>query len=162
MSEVLVGLGSNLGDRAAMLRAALRGLERLPRTRLRACSRLRPSAPVGGPPQPGYLNGAVRLETGLGPRELLGELLALERRLGRRRGQRWGPRTVDLDLLLYQDWHEDGPLLTVPHPRLAERGFVLRPLAEIAPLLRLPDGRTPGQALHDLAGAARGGDGGAR
>jgi 2-amino-4-hydroxy-6-hydroxymethyldihydropteridine diphosphokinase len=104
--------------------------------------------PVGKLDQPRFVNAVAMLETELGPRELLERLLEVERRLGRDRAteERWGPRTVDLDLLLYGGATIDEPGLTVPHPRLAERRFVLEPLAEIAPDLSLPDGR----AVRDL------------
>jgi 2-amino-4-hydroxy-6-hydroxymethyldihydropteridine diphosphokinase len=107
-----------------------------------AVSSFRETEPVGYVDQPRFLNGAVALETELGARELLGRLLEIERALGRdRTGPRFGPRTIDLDLLLYGDETIDEPGLTVPHPRLAERRFALEPLAELDPSLTLPDGR---------------------
>jgi 2-amino-4-hydroxy-6-hydroxymethyldihydropteridine diphosphokinase len=114
-------------------------------------STLRETDPVGYKEQPRFLNGVVELETELSPRELLARLLAIEARLGRVRGQgpRFGPRTIDLDLLLYGEESVDEPGLTVPHPRLHERRFVLEPLAELDPALEIP-GRGPVQAL--LAG----------
>jgi len=116
-----------------------------------AVSTLRLTDPVGYEEQPRFLNGAVELETELSPRELLQRLLEIERRLGRVRdaGPRFGPRTIDLDLLLYGDETVDEPGLTVPHPRLAERRFALEPLAELDPGLEIP-GYGPVQAL--LAG----------
>ena len=105
-------------------------------------STLRDTEPVGYTDQPRFLNGAAAVETELEPRELLDRLLAVERALGRdRTGPRFGPRTVDLDLLVYGDRVVDEPGLTVPHPRLAERRFALEPLAELEPDLALPDGR---------------------
>ena len=106
-----------------------------------AVSSLRETEPVGYRDQPSFLNGAVALETGLSPRELLERLLAIELRLGRVRGEgpRFGPRTIDLDLLLYGDETVDEPGLTVPHPRLAERRFALEPLAELDPSLEIPE-----------------------
>jgi 2-amino-4-hydroxy-6-hydroxymethyldihydropteridine diphosphokinase len=128
-----VGLGANLGDREATIRAAVAELPGV-----LGVSSLRETDPVGVTDQPRFLNGVVALETALPPRELLEVLLAVERRLGRERKERWGPRTIDLDLLLYGDEviAEDG--LTVPHPHLHERRFVLEPLAEVAPKLVVP------------------------
>ena len=113
-----------------------------------AASTLRETEPVGYLDQPSFLNGAAQLETALPPRELLERLLEIESRLGRVRGEgpRFGPRTIDLDLLLYGDETIDEPGLTVPHPRLAERRFALEPLAELAPGLEIP-GLGPVQAL---------------
>ena len=107
-----------------------------------AVSTFRETAPVGHLDQPRFLNGAVAVETDLSPRELLERMLAVERRLGRdRTGPRFGPRTIDLDLLLYGSETIDEPGLQVPHPRLAERRFALEPLADLDPELALPDGR---------------------
>ncbi len=103
-----------------------------------AVSEIRETEPVGPVEQGPFLNGAVRIETDLGPRELLERLLAVEQRLGRVREERWGPRTIDLDLLLYGDLVVDEPGLTVPHPRLHERRFALEPLADLAPSLEIP------------------------
>jgi len=143
MTRAYVGVGANLGDREATIRAALAALPGVV-----AVSALRETDPVGIVEQPLFLNGAAALETELAARELLETLLAVERELGRERGERWGPRTIDLDLLLYGDETIDVPGLEVPHPRLAERAFVLEPLLELDPSLRLPDGR----ALVDLHG----------
>jgi len=138
-----IGLGSNLEDPEGQLRAALRELEGLPDTRLTAHSPLYRSAPVGPPGQPDYINAAAALATRLTPQALLAGLQAIERAHGRRRGGvRWGPRTLDLDLLLHGDQVLSTATLTLPHPRLTERAFVLRPLADIAPGLILPDGTT--------------------
>jgi len=133
---VYLGLGSNLGNREANLRDALRGLWRM--GRVEAVSSLYETEPAGGPPQPSFLNAACRFETGLEPRPLLRYLQGLEHELGRRGGERWGPRPIDLDVLLYGDRVIDEGDLTVPHPRLAERPFVLVPLAEIAGGVRHP------------------------
>ena len=133
MTIAYVGLGSNLGDREATLRAAIAALPGVV-----AVSELRETDPVGVTEQPAFLNGAVALETDLSPRELLETLLAVERELGRQRRERWGPRTIDLDLLVYGSETVDEPGLTVPHPRLHERRFALDPLAEIAPRLVIP------------------------
>jgi 2-amino-4-hydroxy-6-hydroxymethyldihydropteridine diphosphokinase len=132
-----VGLGSNLGDRAATIGRAIESLDAEPRIVVRAISSLVETPALTlpwSPDQPNYLNGAVVVETDLPPRDLLDALLRAERALGRDRssGQRWAPRTIDLDLLLYGDLaiNEDG--LVVPHPRMHERDFVLGPLAEVA------------------------------
>ena len=151
MTRSFVGLGANLEDprgrieRAIELLAAEDGIE------LVAVSSLRETDPVGYKEQPRFLNGAAELRTSLGARELLDRLLAVERRLGRVRGEgpRFGPRTIDLDLLLYGDELIDEPGLEIPHPRLHERRFALEPLAELDPALEVP-GRGPVQAL--LAG----------
>lgn len=128
---MIVGLGSNLGSREALLRAAIDGLDGLDGVAVRARSRLYVTAPVG-PPQPDYLNAAVSLEVADAPTALLRRTLALEAALGRVRAERWGPRTLDLDLL----WAERPvrtDALTVPHPRLRERAFALAPLLDVAP-----------------------------
>jgi 2-amino-4-hydroxy-6-hydroxymethyldihydropteridine diphosphokinase len=131
-----VGLGSNLGDRAAHLAFAVAALRDTPDIRVEAVSSIRETAPVGGPPQGAYLNGVVALRTRLGARALLERLLSIEASAGRERGpERDAPRTLDLDLLLYGDERIDEPDLVVPHPRLLERSFVLEPLAELAPEL---------------------------
>jgi 2-amino-4-hydroxy-6-hydroxymethyldihydropteridine diphosphokinase len=133
MSRALLALGSNLGDRAAALDAAENAIAALPHTRLLAKSGWRPSAAVGGPPgQPGFLNGAVLIETSLPPLELFNRLQQIEQAAGRVRDQRWGPRIIDLDLLIYDDFVADSHRLVVPHPRLAFRRFVLEPAAQIA------------------------------
>jgi 2-amino-4-hydroxy-6-hydroxymethyldihydropteridine diphosphokinase len=135
-----VGLGSNLGEREVTLRAAVKRLRALPETEVSRVSSYRDTEPVGYVDQPRFLNGAVELQTGLSARALLGALLELERAFGRDRsaGPSMGPRTLDLDLLLYGDQTIDEPLLTVPHPRLHERRFVLEPLAELDPDLEIP------------------------
>jgi 2-amino-4-hydroxy-6-hydroxymethyldihydropteridine diphosphokinase len=153
MADVFLGLGANLGDRAATLRAALAELGALPGLRLRAASTLRRTAPVGGPPQPDFVNGVARFDAALPPRALLARLLEVERRHGRRRGAPNGPRTLDLDLLLYGDLRLDGAELRLPHPRLAERAFVVEPLAELAPRLPLPGGATAAARARVLAAA---------
>lgn len=138
-----LALGSNLGDRRAQILRAVRDLKRAPGVRVIAVSELirtEAVAPEGSGPQPSYLNGAALIETSLPPRELLDLLLRLEREAGRERkeGERWGPRTLDLDLLIYSDEVIDEPGLTVPHPRMHERRFVLTPLVQIAPDERHP------------------------
>jgi 2-amino-4-hydroxy-6-hydroxymethyldihydropteridine diphosphokinase len=138
-----VGLGANLGEREATIRRALDLLAADPGVEVVAVSALRETDPVGYADQPRFLNGAAALETTLSARELLSLLLAVERELGRDRSRevRFGPRTIDLDLLLYGDEVVAEPGLAVPHPRLAERTFVLEPLDELDPGLVLPDGR---------------------
>jgi 2-amino-4-hydroxy-6-hydroxymethyldihydropteridine diphosphokinase len=134
-----VGLGSNLGDREAAIARALELLDEPPELRVVGVAQVRETDPVGVVDQPAFLNTAARLETTLGARELLDRLLAVERELGRvRTSERWGPRTLDLDLLLYGDAVVDEPGLTLPHPRLHERRFVLEPLCELAPALVVP------------------------
>ena len=139
MPLVYVGLGSNLGDREATIRAALERLGAGDGIDVVRVSSLRETEPVGYENQPRFLNGVAELRTELAPRVLLDRMLAVERDLGRvREGPRDGPRTIDLDLLVYGDLVVDEPGLEVPHPRMAERGFVLEPLAELAPDLLVP------------------------
>jgi 2-amino-4-hydroxy-6-hydroxymethyldihydropteridine diphosphokinase len=170
-----VGLGSNLADPQYQVRRALTALAELPATRLLAASALYVTAPVGPQDQPDYVNAAARLETWLRPLNLLAALLAVEAAQGRRRdGTRWGPRTLDLDLLLHGEAALDLPGLRLPHPEIRHRAFVLIPLADIAPLgLRIPGQGTlwqllrtcpsgcvhrlpcPAQACEPIAGLAR-------
>jgi 2-amino-4-hydroxy-6-hydroxymethyldihydropteridine diphosphokinase len=133
VTRAYVGLGANLGDREASIRLAsgLLGASRL--------SSIRETEPWGYADQPMFLNAVAEVETNLGPAQLLDRLLEIERELGRtREGPRYGPRAIDLDLLLYGDEVVDGPGLTVPHPRLHERLFVLEPLFELDPALVVP------------------------
>jgi 2-amino-4-hydroxy-6-hydroxymethyldihydropteridine diphosphokinase len=139
VTRAYVGLGANLGDRSAMLRAALEQLAAEPGVSLVAVSSVRETDPVGPVDQPRFLNAAAALDTELSPRELLDRLLGIERRLGRtREGPRFGPRTIDLDLLLYGAERLDEPGLQLPHPRLHERLFALEPLFELDPSLVVP------------------------
>ena len=138
MPTAYVGLGSNLGDRARTIRVALERLGEVEGVEVLAVSTLRETQPVGKLDQPRFVNGVAKLETTLAPRELLDALLDVERRLGRVRDERWGPRTIDLDRLLYDDAVLDEPGLRVPHPRLHERHFALEPLAELAPTALVP------------------------
>jgi len=147
-----IGLGGNLGDVAAALRSALAGLDALPRTRLVAASGFHRTPAWGVEAQPDFINAVAVLETGLAPRALLEALLRIERGHGRERaadGSRWGPRTLDLDLLLYGDQVIDEPDLVVPHPQMHARAFVLVPLAEVA-----PDAFVPGRGRVDALLAA--------
>jgi 2-amino-4-hydroxy-6-hydroxymethyldihydropteridine diphosphokinase len=146
MATAFVGIGSNLGDRETHLRTALHALGAEEGIDVVAVSRLRETEPVGPVEQGPFLNGAVQVTTELPPRELLARLLNIEERLGRVRGERFGPRTIDLDLLVYGDEIVDEPGLTVPHPRLHDRRFALEPLAQLAPALVVP-GRGPVSAL---------------
>jgi len=142
---VYVGLGSNLGDRESMITSAA---DLIDAVRL---STIRETEPWGYEDQPGFLNAVAEVETELAPRPLLERLLEVEKSLGRERdGPRWGPRTIDLDLLLYGELAVDEPGLTVPHPRLAGRLFVLEPLAELAPAQKIPGNGTVSQALAGL------------
>jgi 2-amino-4-hydroxy-6-hydroxymethyldihydropteridine diphosphokinase len=152
-----LGLGANLGDPATTLAAARDALVRLPQSRLSACSALYRAAPVGGPTgQPDYLNAVVALATDLPPARLLAHCLALEEHFGRRRTLRWGPRTLDVDLLLYDDLVLETPELTVPHPRLHLRRFVLAPICELAPQLSHPVlGASLDRLLTELADPSR-------
>jgi 2-amino-4-hydroxy-6-hydroxymethyldihydropteridine diphosphokinase len=127
-----LGLGSNLGDRLAHLQAAVDGLAATPRVRVVAVSHVYETTPVGGPEQGDYLNAVVAVDTTLDAHELLGVAQGLEQQERRVRRERWGPRTLDVDVLLVGDVHVSEPDLVVPHPRLAERPFVLVPLADVA------------------------------
>lgn len=133
MSIVYLGLGSNLGDRRAAIEAALARLDALASTCVLAVSSIIETDPMGFTDQPRFLNAVAELETDLLPHDLLDELHDIEDQLGRVRTRRWGPRTIDLDILLYDDLVMQTEVLTIPHPRLADRRFVLAPLVEIAP-----------------------------
>ena len=151
--DAYVALGSNLGDREVHLAAAIESLGSHPGIRVEAVSTLYETAPVGPPPQGPYLNAVVRLRAQLAPRVLLARLLEIEVAAGRvRRGQRWGARSLDLDLLFYGSLTLDEPGLCVPHPRLHERAFVLEPLRELAPRLVHP---LLGQTVEELARRVR-------
>jgi 2-amino-4-hydroxy-6-hydroxymethyldihydropteridine diphosphokinase len=153
--RVFLGVGANLGDRLATLQRAVdlladRGVRTV------ACSRVWATAPLGGPPdQPEFLNVVIEVDPGAKePAEVLAEANAVEAELGRVRDVRWGPRTIDIDVVLWDDMRSDDPSLTIPHPRMHERAFVVLPLLDLDPDPRLPDGRR----LLDLpapAGEAR-------
>src|SRR5690554_3569273 len=138
--DVYIGIGSNLDDPVVQVRQALDELSRLPLTQYVAASRLYRSRPVGPQDQPDFINAVALLRTRLSPLALLDQLQALEQRHRRVRRQHWGPRTLDLDLLLYGNERMQLPRLRIPHPELRSRAFVMLPLAELAPQLLLPDG----------------------
>lgn len=151
-----VGIGSNLSDPAAQVAAAIAALGRLGGTRLLRASRRYRCAPWGVSEQPEFINAAAQIETTLTPQELMRALLGIERAFGRERepGRHWGPRILDLDLLLYAGRVIDEPGLHVPHPRLHERAFALMPLAEIAPDLEIPQRGPIAQMLATVDTAA--------
>jgi 2-amino-4-hydroxy-6-hydroxymethyldihydropteridine diphosphokinase len=152
MARVFIGIGSNVGDRGGTIARALNLLRERPGIEVRAVSPLIETEPVGGPPDQGrFLNGAAELATELEPEALLDELEAIEEQLGRRRTVRWGPRTIDLDVLLWDDRVIVGGRLQVPHPRMRGRRFVLEPLAQIASDVADPvTGWTVGELLKQL------------
>ena len=150
MTLAYVGIGANLGPREETLRRAVELLGRADGVEVVGVSELRETDPVGVVDQPPFLNGAVSVETTLSPRVLLDLLLEVERSLGRERGERWGPRFVDLDLLVYGNEVLDEPGLHVPHPRLHERRFALEPLAEMSPELEIPGRGTVSALLAAL------------
>jgi 2-amino-4-hydroxy-6-hydroxymethyldihydropteridine diphosphokinase len=152
MSDCLIALGSNLGDRADALRQAFNTLAELPSTRLIARSRLYQSTPIGGPAdQDQFLNAAALLATSLSPARILSELQRIEAAAGRTPGERWGARPLDLDIAIYGDLLQRTPQLTLPHPRMAYRRFVLQPAAEIAPWMpHLESGWTVQRLLEHL------------
>lgn len=156
MIRSYIALGSNLANPVQQAQQALAALARLPQCRLLACSRFYRSPPFGPPyPQADYLNAVVALETALLPFTLLEALQHIEHQQGRQRtAQRWGARTLDLDLVLYGNEQQQNPRLHLPHPGLKERPFVLYPLAEIAPDLILPDGTPLSQLLQQVSDAS--------
>jgi 2-amino-4-hydroxy-6-hydroxymethyldihydropteridine diphosphokinase len=156
MPACLIALGSNQGNRQETLDAAIGLLAEHPQIKILAKSAWRETSPIGGPAgQLPFLNGAAKLETLLGPHDLLRLLQQIENQLGRRREERWGPRTIDLDLLLYDEWTANEPSLVLPHPRMAWRRFVLEPAAEIAGSMRHPTiGWSVEQLLEHLNTAA--------
>jgi 2-amino-4-hydroxy-6-hydroxymethyldihydropteridine diphosphokinase len=148
VNQAFIGLGSNLGDSRQHLLDAVDALARLPSTRVLARSRLYSTPPWGVLEQPSFVNATVSIETPLGPHDLLDALLTIERAAGRvRDGERWGPRTLDLDLLHVPGVTLSDARLTLPHPRMAERAFVLLPLNDMAPGLYLPGLGTVGELL---------------
>jgi 2-amino-4-hydroxy-6-hydroxymethyldihydropteridine diphosphokinase len=154
--RVAIGLGSNLGDREGHVRAAIMKLHALPLCSVVGVSRIRETAPWGPVAQGNYLNACIAMLTELGPRHLLQEFHRIEREHGRSRAteQRWGPRSLDLDMLLFGDWILEESELVIPHPRMLERRFVLEPLAEVWPADVVIPGttRTVRKALAALHG----------
>jgi 2-amino-4-hydroxy-6-hydroxymethyldihydropteridine diphosphokinase len=140
-TKAYLALGSNLGDRLERLREAVRLLEEIEGVDVVRSSRVYETDPVG-PPQPAYLNAVIEVETSRSPLELLEACRAVEDALGRIRGERWGPRTIDVDVLTFDEQTVDEPDLQIPHPRMHERGFVLIPLGELDDDPMLPGGRT--------------------
>lgn len=145
--EAFLGLGSNLGDRHAHLQRAVDLLDAEPGIEVAGSSSVWETDPVGGPSQPDYLNAVVRVRTELAPLDLLAACLRTEAALGRVRDVRWGPRTMDIDVLLIDTLVLNDADLTVPHPRMTERAFVLLPLLELQPDATLPDGTSLADAL---------------
>jgi 2-amino-4-hydroxy-6-hydroxymethyldihydropteridine diphosphokinase len=155
MPLAYVGLGSNLGDRRGLIREALKRLGRIHGVRVRKRSRIIETDPVGVTEQPRFLNAVAEIETRIEPVPFLRRLRDVEKSLGRVRQRRWGPRTIDLDLLLWGDRSMDTKTLTLPHPRMAQRRFVLAPLAELCPRRRVPGtGRTVRGLLKAVEGGA--------
>jgi 2-amino-4-hydroxy-6-hydroxymethyldihydropteridine diphosphokinase len=151
VTRAYVGLGANLGPRETTIQAAVALLAAEEGIQVVAQSTLHETDPVGTVDQPRFLNGVVALDTTLSPRELLDVLLRVERELGRvRDGERWGPRTIDLDLLVHGSQVVDEPGLHVPHPRLHERRFALEPLADLAPDLEIPGRGKVSEVLQQL------------
>ncbi|MEM9116775.1 MAG: 2-amino-4-hydroxy-6-hydroxymethyldihydropteridine diphosphokinase [Cyanobacteria bacterium P01_F01_bin.56] len=146
VNHCAIALGSNLGDSLANLRGAITKLNQHPRVRVTSCSSIYQTAPVG-PPQPDFFNACALLESDFSPEALLQLLLSIEAQFGRVRRERWGARSLDLDLLLVEEQQIQTPVLEVPHPRMWERAFVLVPLAEIAPHWRHPCSH---QAIADI------------
>lgn len=148
--QAYIGIGSNLDAPASQLLRSLARLATLPETRLRASSRLYRTPPMGPPGQPWYMNAVAELETRLEPLVLLDHLQAIEKAFGRIRAERWGPRTLDLDLLVYHDLIHECPRLSLPHPGIAERAFVLYPLKDLAPDLEIPRQGTLSRLIEAL------------
>jgi 2-amino-4-hydroxy-6-hydroxymethyldihydropteridine diphosphokinase len=138
MRRVYIGIGSNLGDREFLVRKAVEALRQLPQTNVSGVSSLYDTEPVGETEQPPFLNAVAWIETELPARDLLWQMLLIERRMGRVRAKRWGPRPIDLDLLFYDTELIDEPDLKVPHPEAHRRAFVLLPLLELDPHFRHP------------------------
>lgn len=151
MATVFLGLGSNLGDKEANIHGALDRLSHSPDIRVERVSSLYESAPIGRVDQPNFINAAAVIETDLSPAHLLHALQVIEREMGRVHTIQWGPRVIDIDILLYDDAAIETPELSIPHPHMTERAFVMVPLAEVAPDLKLPDGRTPQEDLKKLS-----------
>lgn len=148
MAIAFIGLGSNLGDRSDYLSRAVEQLKKIPKISVMTVSFWHETTPIGGPPQGAFLNGVVKIETSLTPEALLTQLQSIEQVLGRpKQREPWGPRVIDLDLLTYDDLIMDTPALTIPHPQMHKRSFVLTPLAEIAPEWQHPKLKRTAQEL---------------
>ncbi len=143
-----IGLGSNLGEPSDQLRLAISDIDQLPDTRVLASSAFYRSAPIGYLDQPDFVNAVVKIETRLAPRQLLSTMLSIERQYGRERTFSNAPRTLDLDVLLYGDMQIDEPGLTIPHPHMHRRAFVLQPLLEVEPDCMIPSVGSVRQALQ--------------
>ena len=144
MTAVVLGLGGNIGDTRSLMREAIEHLAGQPDVAVKAVSALYRTPPWGKTDQPPFLNAAVKIETDLSPQELLGAVLSVEQALGRERKERWGPRTIDIDILIYGGRTVDEPGLCVPHPRLTERAFALAPLVDV-----MPDAEVAGRPAGD-------------
>lgn len=150
MATAFIGLGSNLGDRISNIQKAIEQLNRREGIAVTKISSIYETAPIGLTEQPDFLNAVAEVETSLKALDLLHVALDVENDMGRIRNLRWGPRVIDIDLLIYDDLQTAEPELTLPHPRMRERAFVLIPLSEIAPDLRFPDGEVLADALKRL------------
>lgn len=147
---ILIGLGSNLGDRKKNILTAIQKLNQQQKISIHAISSLYETKPVGVTIQPDFINGAISISTTLTPLELLAVCLHVECQMGRVRDERWGPRNIDIDILVYHDLTIQDEVLTIPHPRLCERAFVLIPLQEIAGDIQVDQGLTPGELLNKI------------
>ncbi len=151
MAKVFIGIGSNLSSPIDQVKLALMKLGKNPLLEDVKSSPLYTSAPVGGENQPDYCNAVVEFKTSLEPEALLNELQRMEDEQGRKRATKWGPRTLDLDILLYDDLTIETERLTIPHPKMLERGFVLKPLHDLLPNCYLPDGQYINELLKQCA-----------
>jgi 2-amino-4-hydroxy-6-hydroxymethyldihydropteridine diphosphokinase len=155
MAVTYLGLGSNLGDRKANLEQAIQKLAVHPKVKISKISSFHETVPVGYEAQPDFLNAVVEVETTLDPKQLLDLALSIETSMGRKRTIRWGPRVIDIDILLYDNEHIEEDGLSIPHPRMLERRFVVEPLAEVAPDLKLPNGLTARETAKMMDGTIR-------
>lgn len=150
LHHAVIALGANLGEAERALVEAVRSISELPNTQVLTSSRIFRTAPIGGPEQPDYLNAVAILSTELTPMELLDVLHAIENAHGRERSVRWGPRTLDLDIIAFDDMRSDDPHLTLPHPRAHERAFVLMPWCDADPSAQWVDGRRVDAMVTEL------------